>query len=264
MPSSCAILGDCLDRMADIPDGSVDMILTDLPYGVLTNNKSSSRWDCPLPLDRLWAEYLRVAKQNAAIVLFGQGMFTAELMMSQPKLWRYNLIWEKDRPTGFLNAKRMPHRSHEDIAVFYRSLPTFNPQMIPCLPSERIHPRGNGQHAANNRHYGTYRDTESIVRDEKYPKSVIRIPREHRCTGKTHPTQKPTALCDWLIRSYSNEGDVVLDSCMGSGTTGVSCAHLGRGFIGIEADDEFYATAIERITEARGGMPPDTSLTEKR
>lgn len=256
------ILGDCLREMASIPDSSVDMILADLPYGVLNSKNASAQWDRQLPLDQLWAEFLRVAKDNAAIVLFAQGMFTATLMTSRPKLWKYNLILEKDRPTGFLNANRMPMRSHEDIAVFYDRLPTYNPQMVPCLPSERNHPRGTGKHANVNRQYGPYSEVRSRLADEKYPRSVVKIPQEHKCDGKSHPTQKPVDLCKWLIRTYTNEGDTVLDPCMGSGTAGVACAGTGRKFIGIEINEEYYNLARSRIMDEEQKISAE--LSQKR
>lgn len=244
------IHGDCLSRMSDIPDSSIDLILTDPPYGVLNRKNESAQWDREIDLDALWKEYLRIIKKTTPIILFGQGMFTAKLMQSQPKLWKYNLIWEKDRPTGFLNANRMPLRSHEDILVFYDRLPTYNPQMIPCKPSERNHPNGNGPHADTNRQYGKYTRTQSPITDYKFPRSIIKIAREHDCGKTHHPTQKPVALCEWLIRTYTNEGDTVLDSCMGTGTTGVACVNLNRNFIGIEADPSYFEMAKDRITEA--------------
>ena len=243
---------DCLTGLKRISDGSIDMVLCDLPYGVLNKGNKSAQWDSVLPMDELWPEYVRVCKKDAAIILFGQGMFSAELMLSNPKMWRYNLIWEKDRPTGFLNANRMPLRSHEDVLVFYDSLPTYNPQMVPCSKSERCHPIGDGEHTNRNQQYGNFdRIHPATVRDEKFPKSVIKIPQEHKCDGKSHPTQKPVALCEWLIKTYSNKGDVVLDNCMGSGTTAVACINTGRHYIGFEKDAEYYDRSIERIEEAK-------------
>lgn len=237
--------------MKEIEDNSIDMILTDLPYGVLNPSNNSAKWDVPIDIDQLWKEYIRITKPNSAIVLFGQGMFTADLMKSNPEMWRYNLIWEKDRPTGFLNANRMPLRSHEDIMVFYRKLPVYNPQMIPCKPSERCHPRGKGIHKETNRIYGKH--NPDVVSDEypnmKFPRSILSIPREHECKGNDHPTQKPVALCEWLIKTYSNEGDTVLDSCMGSGTTGVACLNTNRKFIGIEKKEDYYRLAEKRLKE---------------
>lgn len=141
---------DCLIGMKKIPDASVDCIICDLPYGVLNKQSEAGGWDSIIPLEPLWKEYLRITKPNAAIVLFCQGMFTAQLMMSQPKLWKYNLIWSKQRVTGFLNANKMPLRSHEDIAVFYRKQPIYNPQMVKCAPHQRNHDRGNGPHQRKN------------------------------------------------------------------------------------------------------------------
>ena len=255
--------GDCLEVMDSIEDSSVDMILTDLPYGVLNKDNEHAKWDRALPFDRMWKAYNRVAKEEAPIILFGQGMFSAELMESNKAMWRYNLIWEKDRPTGFLNANRMPLRSHEDIMVFYRKLPVYNPQMVPCKPSERCHPVGNGKHRDANRQYGNFdRLHQPTIRDEKFPKSVIRIPKEHECKGNDHPTQKPVALCEYLIRTYTDEGMTVMDSCMGSGTTGVACVRTDRSFIGIEADPEYYAMAVKRINEA-GATVLDNGIVQK-
>jgi len=250
--------GDCLELMDSIPDSSVDMILCDLPYGVLNKGNPNAKWDTVIPFDSLWNQYDRICKPNAAIVLFCQGMFTAELIMSNPSLWRYNLIWEKDRPTGFLNANRMPLRSHEDIAVFYRELPVYNPQMTPCRPSERCHPIGNGKHTDRNQQYGDFdRVHPATVRNVKFPKSVIKIPQEHKCDGRSHPTQKPVALCEYLIRTYTNEGMIILDNCMGSGSTGVACIQSNRDFIGIEKDPAYYEYAQERLSTAqtKGASP---------
>ena len=244
-------LGDCIDVMRSIPDKSIDMILTDPPYGVLNKDNPDAKWDAIIPFKDMWREYTRITKPESAIILFGQGMFSADLMHSNREMWRYNLIWEKDRPTGFLNAARMPLRSHEDIMVFYDRLPTYNPQMTPCKPSERVHPIGNGPHTDRNRQYGNFsRVHNPTIRDEKFPKSVIHVKKEHECKGDDHPTQKPVELCEWLIATYTNKGDVVLDSCMGSGTTGVACANLGRDFIGIEANPKYYEMANIRLRES--------------
>ncbi len=250
------LMGDCLDLLKTVPSNSIDLILTDLPYGVLNKGNPTTKWDCPIDMGRLWTEYLRVAKERAPIILFAQGMFTANLMMSQPKIWRYNLIWEKDRPTGFLNANRMPLRSHEDICVFYRKLPIYHPQMQPCLPSERNHPTGSGEHTLRNRHYGKFdRAVNPVIADVKHPRSIIKIPQEHKCDGKNHPTQKPVALLEWLIRTYTDEGNVVLDSCMGSGSTAIACIKTGRSFIGMELDESYYRLALERIAAVPGSPP---------
>ena len=242
---------DCIIGMDRIPDKSIDMILCDLPYGVLNRQNKNAQWDNIIPFEPLWAQYKRVIKDNGAIVLFGQGMFSATLMASNPDMWRYNLIWEKDRPTGFLNANRMPLRSHEDVLVFYSNLPVYHPQMVPCKPSERCHPMGNGEHTNRNQQYGDFnRVHPHTIRDEKFPKSVIKIPQEHKCDGKSHPTQKPVALCEWLIKTYTDEGEIVLDNCMGSGTTAIACINTNRHYIGFETDVDYYNYAIERCKNA--------------
>lgn len=209
------LFGDCLQLMKDIPDGSIDMVCCDLPYQVLHRNNPHAQWDRMLPLDTLWEEYRRVTKPEAAIVLFAQGMFTARLMMSNPSMWRYNLVWDKCRVTGFLNANRMPLRCHEDICVFYRSLPVYHPQYEQGEPS---HPQGKGKHKLTNNCYGKYgadykgRTYESIPRvastvpsGKKHPRSIVAIKKEHESTV-FHPTQKPVQLIRWLIRTYADMG----------------------------------------------------------
>lgn len=254
------IHGDCLVEMQNIPDKSIDMILCDLPYEVLHKNNPHAQWDRKIPFDKLWEQYNRVIKDNGAIVLFAQGMFTAELMMSNPKMWRYNLVWDKCRVTGFLNANRMPMRCHEDICVFYKSLPAYNPQYTDGEPN---HSRGNGKHKETNRCYGKYsadyngRTYESVPRvkstvpeGKKLPRSIISIKKEHESTV-FHPTQKAVALLEYLIKTYSNEGDTILDNCMGSGSTGVACVNTKRSFIGIELNEEYFKIAEKRIKETR-------------
>ena len=248
--------GDCLLEMKNIPDKSIDMVLCDLPYQVLHKNNPHAQWDRKIPFDKLCEQYNRVIKDNGAIVLFAQGMFTAELMMSNPKMWRYNLVWDKCRVTGFLNANRMPMRCHEDICVFYKSLPTYNPQYVKGEPN---HPQGNGKHKQTNRCYGKYgndykgRIYESVPRVKstvpegmKLPRSIVSIKKEHE-TKVYHPTQKPVALLEYLINTYSNEGDTILDNTMGSGSTGVACVNTKRNFIGIELNEEYYNIAKQRI-----------------
>lgn len=176
-------------------------------------------------------------------------MFTASLIMSQPKKWRYNLVWEKDRVSGHLNAKRMPLRKHEDIVVFYDRQPVYNPQMRPCLPSERNH-RRRDVGTFTNRCYGSMRATPVRIADDKYPTSVISIPKEHRKGCFFHPTQKPVALVEYLIKTYTNPGDIVLDNAIGSGTTAVAAINTGRHFIGYETVPEYCAIAEKRIKEA--------------
>lgn len=247
---------DCLEKMKEIPDGSIDLICTDLPYEVLHKNNPHAQWDRIIPFKPLWEQYERIIKDNGAIVLFAQGMFTAQLMMSNPKLWRYNLVWNKCRVTGFLNANRMPMRCHEDICVFYKSLPTYNPQYE---DGEANHSRGNGNHKETNSCYGKYkvdykgRTCESVPRVEttvpegkKLPRSIISIKKEHESTV-LHPTQKPVELIRYLLRTYTNMGETVLDSCCGSGTTAIAAIREKRNFICIEKDLTFYEVAKERI-----------------
>ena len=239
--------GDCLQEMNHIEDKSVDMILTDLPYGVLNKNNPSAKWDSIIPLDLLWNQYKRVIKDNGAIVLFGQGMFTAQVMMSNPRWWRYNLVWDKELTTGFLNAHRMPLRSHEDIMVFYNKLPTYNPQMTEGKP---LHGRGNAYKSKDNtnRTYGDFEPTEDIRKGstEKFPKSILHFPKPHPSTV-LHSAQKPVPLLEWLIKTYTNEGEIVLDSCMGVGSTGIACKNTNRDFIGIEIDSKFFEIAKKSL-----------------
>ena len=239
--------GDCFKLMKDVSEGSVDCIIADLPYGVLNKQNKNVKWDCVLPFADLWQEYKRVIKDNGAIILFASGMFTADIMKSNPQMWRYNLVWDKVAKTGFLNANKMPLRQHEDICVFYKKPPTYNPQMKKCEPHERNHSKGTMLNPEKNNCYGNFAKAQTKVTDEKFPTSIITIPREH-CVGKFfHPTQKPVELMEYLIKTYTNEGDVVLDNCMGSGSTGVACVNTNRSFIGIEIDENYFNIAKQRI-----------------
>ena len=194
-------LGDCLYIMPSIPDKSIDAIICDPPYSVLNKSNASAKWDSIIPFEPMWAQLERIIKDNGAIVLFGQGMFTARLMMSNPKLWRYNLVWKKgNRISGFLNANRMPMRNHEDICVFYKKLPTYNPQM---KWDEKPHTR-NASSATTNRCYGSFKAHGSVITNWKYPKSVINFERDY--DKILHPTQKPINLMSWLIRTYTTAG----------------------------------------------------------
>lgn len=241
--------GDCLELIKQLPGKSIDCIICDPPYEVLNKNNKDAQWDRIIPFDELWQQYERVAKDNAAIILFAQGMFTARLMMSNPRLWRYNLIWQKGgRCSGFLNAKKMPLREHEDIVVFYRKQPTYNPQMTKCLPHERNHSRGRQQGEQTNRCYGEFGRAEDIITDLKYPKSILNFNRPH---PQIHPTQKPVALIQYLIKTYSNENDLILDNCIGSGTTAVAAIKEKRHFIGMELNKEYYDIACKRVKEAK-------------
>lgn len=238
--------GDCLEIMNDIPDASIDMCLCDLPYGVLSKSNPSAKWDSIIPFEPLWLHYKRVCKDNAAIVLFAQCMFTAELMISNPDMWRYNLVWDKvNRPTGFLDANRKPMRIHEDICVFYSQQPVYNPQFS---IGQKCHSRGkagNSDGKCKNRNYGKFKATETVITNKKFPTSILSFEKEH--IDFSHQTQKPVDLLRYLISTYSNEGDMVLDNCMGSGSTGVACVNTGRNFIGIELDENYFKIAEKRI-----------------
>ena len=234
-------LGDCLELYKNIEPKSIDLILTDLPYGT-----TACKWDSVIPFDKLWKQYERIIKDNGAIILFGQGMFTAELMLSNKKLWRYNLIWKKgNRISGFLNSKKQPLRNHEDIMVFYKNQPTYNPQMT---YGEKSHKKGGGNHKNTQRCYGKLIDTPTIETNEKYPISILTFDREH---PPIHQTQKSLSLLEYLIKTYTNEGETVLDNTCGSVSTGVAAVNTNRNFIGIEMDDKYFGIARKRIEDAQ-------------
>lgn len=229
---------DCLEGMKRIPDGSVDMVLCDLPYGT-TNNK----WDSVLDFDTIWKHYNRVLKKNGAVVLFSQGIFTAKLILSNEKNFKYKIVWVKSRATNFLNAKKQPLRKHEDICIFYRKQPTYNPQMIKGEPYDK------GIRKDPEPTNYNYFKPHLLVNKEgtRYPLDV-RYFKTSESEGKViHPTQKPVALFEYLIKTYTNEGEVVLDNCMGSGTTAVACINTNRNYIGFELDGEYYQKALDRI-----------------
>ena len=242
---------DCLEGMKAIPDGSVDAVICDLPYGVLNGESEGGSWDTIIPFEPLWAEYRRVCKPTAAIVLFGQGMFTAKLMMSNEKMWRYNLIWDKVRATGFLNANRMPLRNHEDICVFYQQHGIYNPQMEALNGRERNHTQGHGEHKEKNSCYGKVGRINPTYEDKKHPRSIIVKNAVHCNEGQFHPTQKPVDLLRYLVLTYTNEGGVILDNCMGSGTTAVACIKEKRHFIGFETNKEYFDKACARIARVK-------------
>lgn len=234
--------GDCLDLMQDIPSASVDMVLCDLPYA-----RTKNTWDSMIPFEPLWESYRRIVKPNGAIVLFADGMFMAKLMSSNPSMWRYNLIWDKVLTSGFLNANKMPLRQHEELCVFYKKPPTYNPQKTKGTKS---HSKGSMRSYANN-NYGTYNfvDNTDLHGELKFPTSIIKFQKPHPSKA-IHPTEKPVALCEYLIKTYTNPGEIVLDNCMGSGTTGVACVNSGRHFIGMEKEYAFFEIAAGRISEA--------------
>jgi site-specific DNA-methyltransferase (adenine-specific) len=232
--------GDCLELMRDIPAGSVDLVLADLPYGTTRN-----KWDTPIDLTRFWRNVHRVTKQNAAICLFGQMPFTAKLVMSNLNEFRYEWIWCKPMAGGFLNANRMPMRSHEIISVFYKKLPQYNPQFTEGKPYIKKQTKNR-----ENNNYGKFKgDNETLVNTGKrYPRDVITISNSNK--NSKHTTAKPVELLEYFIKTYSNPGDTILDNCMGSGSTGIACVNTGRNFIGIELDEKYFNIAKERIEEA--------------
>lgn len=239
------ILGDCIEEMQKLPENSIDLVVCDLPYEQLNKGNKSSQWDKMLPMDKLWKEYKRVVKDNGAIILFAQGMFTARLMLSNEKMWRYNLIWKKgNRSTGFLNAKKMPLRNHEDICVFYKKLPTYNPQFT---KGEPIHGRkvNSKDGEFKNRCYGNFNMTEPIITEDKYPISVLDFAKEWK--DWYHPTQKPVELLKWLIKTYSTEGETVLDNTAGSMSTAIAALETNRKCICIEKDELFFNIGKNRI-----------------
>lgn len=238
---------DCLSYMKNISSQSVDLILCDLPYGVLNKNNNGAKWDYPINLAELFSQYNRIIKDNGAIVLFGQGMFSAELMLANKKYWRYNLIWDKKVKTGFLNAKRMPLRQHEDIIIFYKSLPTYNPQMVKSEPHQRNHGKGKKGKNINNC-YGKFIPAPTVIADEKYPASIIEYNNGNK-VGRHHPTEKPIELLSYLIKTYSNENDLILDNTMGSGSTIVAAIKENRKAIGIELDENFFNISVERCNK---------------
>ena len=237
--------GDCLELMKEIPDKSIDMILCDLPYGT-----TKCKWDIQIPLNLLWKQYERVIKDNGAILLFAQTPFDKVLGCSNLKLLRYEWIWEKTHATGHLDAKKMPMKAPEYILVFYKKVPTYNPQ------------KTTGHKPINS--YTKYISTQNKTElygclkkqisgggeTDRYPRSVVTFASDKQ-TCYLHPTQKPVALLEYLIRTYTNEGEVVLDNCMGSGSTGVACLNTNRNFIGMELDEKNFTIAKLRIEDAK-------------
>jgi site-specific DNA-methyltransferase (adenine-specific) len=224
--------GDCLEVMKKIPDKSVDMILCDLPFE-LTDNE----WDKIIDFEKMWYQYNRIIKDNGAIVLFGVEPFSSKIRMSNLKFYKYDWYWEKARPTGFLNARKQPLRNIETISVFYKKQCTYNPQgVISCKKMTKRSKTGDN--------WITTTKNEYVQTQTNYPKQIIKFNHDK---NKLHPTQKPVALLEYLIKTYTNENEIVLDNCMGSGSTGVACLNTNRKFIGIELNDEYFTLAKNRI-----------------
>lgn len=225
------------EGMNRIPDNSIDMILCDLPYG-----KTQNKWDSVIDLDKLWRQYKRIIKDRGAIVLTAQTPFDKVLGSSNLKMLKYEWIWEKNRGTGHLNAKKMPMKNHENILVFYKKLPTYNPQMRDGNPYKRLNCSKNSLNKGN---YGkTEESYDTINNGGRYPLTVLNFPVVERTI---HPTEKPVSLFEYLIKTYTNEGDIVLDNCIGSGTTAIAAINTSRNYIGFELEKEYYDIANERI-----------------
>lgn len=231
--------------MKDIPDKSVDMILCDLPYG-----STQCKWDNVIPFDELWTNYNRVIKENGAIVLFGSEPFSSYLRISNIKAYKYDWVWRKPRGTGHLNAKKQPLRDVENISVFYNKQCLYNPQYANGTPytpkcGKTAKPNKAGVYGKfmNGIEYGNYND------GIRYPKQILEYGTVER--GALHPTQKPVPLLEYLIRTYTNEGETVLDNCMGSGSTGIACINTGRNFIGMELDENYFQIAQQRLADRR-------------
>jgi len=232
---------DCLIGMQRIPDGSVDCIICDLPYGT-----TACAWDTIIPFEPLWEQYKRIRKPNAPILLFGSEPFSTMIRMSNLKEFRYDWIWDKQNVTGFMNAKKMPLKCHEVVSVFYESAPIYNPQMVKGKPN---HVKNvSHDQTGSVEHYNGMARKNYFKEDPTlhYPRSIISINRESR-NDHLHPTQKPVDLIRYLIRTYTNEGETILDNCMGSGTTAIACHREKRHFIGFELNKKYYDKALKRI-----------------
>lgn len=232
--------GDCLELMKNIPDKSVDMVLCDLPYGTTRNS-----WDTVIPFVPLWELYKRIIKSNGAICLFGSEPFSTALRASNLRMYRYDWIWEKTLPQGFLNSHKMPLRATENISVFYKKLPLYNPQMKDGEPYDK-----GIRKASCTTNYGDFGET--IAKNKtgrRFPTNVLVFSNGNH-KNILHPTQKPVALLEYLIKTYTNEGETVLDNAAGSGSTGVACVNTNRNFIGIELDENYFQIAKNRINEA--------------
>ena len=219
------LCGDCLELMSRIPDGSIDMVLSDLPYGT-----TRCRWDTPINLQELWKQYRRVVKENGAIVLFSAQPFTTELISSNKAMYRYEWIWKKTQPSGFMNAKKMPLRIHENIEIFYRKPPTYNPQMTHGHQRKTATAYGTRESDGSSC-YGREERNYTYDSTDRYPVDVLQYSTGDKAK-RLHPTQKPVDLLEYLVKTYTNPGETVLDNCMGAGSTGVACMNTGREFAG--------------------------------
>ena len=236
------MFGDCLERMKEIPDGSVDLVLTDPPYGTTQN-----KWDSVIDLEAMWKEVWRVMKPNGAVVFTASQPFTTNLISSSLSEFRYALVWEKQKGSDPLNAKRKPLKAHEDIVIFYKKQPTYNPQFT--IGDSYIR---KGDCSVKSENFNKANKTETVINDGKrYPKSVLKFTSEGMNRGSLHPTQKPVALLEYLIKTYTQEGETVLDFTFGSCSTGVACLNTNRKFLGIEMDANYYEIACNRLNNSQ-------------
>ena len=247
---------DCLEGMKKIPDGAIDMVLCDPPFGTTANY-----WDKRIPFEPLWEQYKRITKKNAAIVLFSQLPFGAELIMSNRKMFRYEWIWEKNFGVGFLQAHKMPLRAHENILVFYQKLPTYNPQKTKA--EKKCSCRSRNKDTCNVYSIRGRKSEKYIYKDDGYrfPKDIQKFQTPNTTSGRVvHPTQKPVDLLEYLIKTYTNEGELVLDNCIGSGSTAVAAINTNRNFIGFETDKKYFDIACKRIKEVRAAKEMELVL----
>jgi len=228
--------GDCLGLMKAIPDGSIDMILCDLPYGT-----TACKWDTVIDFPLLWVQYERIIKPNGIIVLTASQPFTSALVMSNPAIFKYEIIWEKDKPSDFASARFKIMKYHESVLIFSKSKSTYNPQMVLGKPNNSV---GKGIRKKANESGANTKTVTNKTDGVKHPKSVIKINRESK---PIHPTQKPVALFEYLIKTYTNEGETVLDNCAGSGTTAIACLNTNRNYIVMEQDENYYNLMLDRI-----------------
>ena len=233
-------LGDCLELMPKyVDDKSVDMILCDLPYGT-----TACKWDTIIPFDKLWSEYERLIKDNGVIVLFGNEPFSSVLRTSNLKLYKYDWIWEKTKATGFQNSKIQPMRKYENLSVFYKHKPTYNPQGL--IKKENITSNVRSGNIKNEHSFNTYKGKKPVAEFTNYPTNIVKF-KNASGKGHLHPTMKPLSLIEYMIKTYTNEGNLILDNTCGSGTTGLGAKNLNRNFIMMEQDPEHYETACKRV-----------------
>ena len=242
------LLGDCLELMKDIPNGSIDMILCDLPYGI-----TQSKWDVIIPFDKLWEQYSRIIKPNGAVVLFGNEPFSSALRFSNMQNWKYDWIWDKKNKTGILNCKKRPLKQFENIMVFYNEQCIYNPQMTTG--------RFRNKKITTKKVFDAYGDLNNEVdnyNDKYYPSNILEFSNAGNMKGKLHPTQKPIELFEYLIKTYTNEGELVLDNTAGSGTTAIACLKTNRQFIVMEKEQKYYDIILKRVADFNKNFEPQT------